>query len=196
MGVTDEALMRAVREGDLCQLATLFDRYHLVLFGFLSRITGSSHVAEDLVQEVFLRILKYRATYRDEARFETWIYRIARNARADYLAKRGREQPLGEEVNERADGRPGPEGEVELETNVALLQTALLQLREDRRELIVLARYQGMKYDAIAEVLGVDNGTVKVRVHRALKELRDTFLRLSGKPSCDAKTSQRSLSII
>jgi RNA polymerase sigma factor (sigma-70 family) len=196
MGVTDEALMRAVREGDLFHLATLFDRYHLVLFQFLSRMTGSGHLAEDLVQEVFLRILKYRASYRDGARFETWIYRIARNARADYLSKQGREQPLEEEVNEYPDARPGPEVQVELEREVALLQAALLQLREDRRELLVLARYQGMKYEAIAELLGVDAGTVKVRVHRALKELRDAFQRRVEKPTCDVKTSPRNLPII
>ena len=83
MIVTDEALMRAVREGDLSRLEILFDRYHLMLFGFLIRMTGNRHVAEDLVQEVFLRILKYRATYCDDACFKTWVYRIARNARAD-----------------------------------------------------------------------------------------------------------------
>jgi len=196
MGETDEALMRAVRGGELSHLAALFDRYHLVLFGFLTRMTGSRHVAEDLVQEVFLRILKYRATFRDDARFETWIYRIARNARVDYVAKRREEEPLGEEISELLAGGPGPDDEIERERDVVLLQTALLRLREDRRELIVLARYQEMKHEAIADLLGVDTGTVKVRIHRAMKELRDTFLRLVERPPCDAKTSRRNPSII
>jgi RNA polymerase sigma factor (sigma-70 family) len=196
MMVTDEALMRAVREGNLSQLAILFDRYHLVLFEFLSRMTGSRYVAEDLVQEVFLRILKYRGSYRDDFLFQTWIYRIARNARADYFAKRDRGLPLTEEALQSPDHRPGPEGETDQERNSVLLRMALLQLREDRRELIILARYQEMKHEAIAELLGIDAGAVKVRIHRALKELRDKFLQLVEKSPCDAKTSPRSLLII
>ena len=79
------------------------------------------------------------------------------------------------------------------------LSRALLLIREDRRELIVLGRYRGMKYEQIADLLDVDVGTVKVRMHRAIKELRETFLRLthgSGTQPCDAKTPPRRLQII
>jgi RNA polymerase sigma-70 factor (ECF subfamily) len=193
MTVNDEALMRAVREGDLAKLGSLFDRYHLALFDFLSRMTGSRHAAEDLVQEVFLRVLKYRATWRDGARFETWVFRIARNARADYFSGRDTVGPLTEEAMESPDAAPGPEGQLEQEHESARLQAALMSLREDRRELIVLARYQGMKHEAIAELLGIDTGAVKVRIHRALKELREIFLQLSESPTCDVQTSPRSL---
>jgi RNA polymerase sigma-70 factor (ECF subfamily) len=196
MTVNDEALMRAVREGDLAQLGALFDRHHIALFDFLNRMTGRRDVAEDLVQEVFLRILKYRATYRDDARFETWVFRIARNARADYFMKRESVEPLSEEALAHPDGAPGPDGELERQGEAALLRRALMQLREDRRELIVLARYRGMKYEAIAELLGVDTGTVKVRIHRALGELRNIYLRMAERPSCDVKTSHRSCSTI
>lgn len=82
-----------------------------------------------------------------------------------------------------------PERQLEDESEAARLQRALLMLREDKRELIVLARYREMKYEAIAELLGVDVGTLKVRVHRALKELRDIFLILESRPTCAAKTS-------
>jgi RNA polymerase sigma factor (sigma-70 family) len=196
MTVNDEALMRAVREGDLGKLGVLFDRYHGTLFDFLNRMTGRRDVAEDLVQEVFLRILKYRATYRDEARFETWAFRIARNARADYFTKRTTVESLSDEAMASPDEAPGPEGELEQQGDAALLRCALMSLREDRRELIILARYRGMKHEAIADLLGVDTGTVKVRIHRALNELRDIFLRMTGRPSCDVKTSQRSFSSI
>jgi RNA polymerase sigma factor (sigma-70 family) len=196
MTVNDEALMRAVREGDLAKLGSLFDRYHLTLFDFLSRMTGNRHAAEDLVQEVFLRVLKYRTTWRDGSRFETWVFRIARNARADYFSGRDTVGPLTEEAMESPDAAPGPEGQLEQEHESARLQTALMSLREDRRELIVLARYQGMKHEAIAELLGIDVGAVKVRIHRALKELRETFLQLSEEPPCDVKTPPRSLPTI
>jgi RNA polymerase sigma-70 factor (ECF subfamily) len=193
MTATDEALMRAVREGDLARLGSLFDRYHLSLFDFLNRMTGNRHAAEDLVQEVFLRVLKYRATYRDGARFETWVFRIARNARADYFSRRENAGPLTEEAMESPDSTPGPDRQLEQESDSARLQAALMSLREDRRELIVLARFQGMKHEAIAELLGIDVGAVKVRIHRALKELRETFLGISETPTCDVKTLPRSL---
>jgi RNA polymerase sigma factor (sigma-70 family) len=82
MSMTDEALMCAVRAGDLNQAGELFERYHLLLFDYLSRMTGDAGAAEDLVQDVFIRVLKYRSTFRDDAPFATWVYRIARNARA------------------------------------------------------------------------------------------------------------------
>jgi RNA polymerase sigma-70 factor (ECF subfamily) len=189
MTVNDEALMRAVRAGDLGKLGDLFDRHHVALFDFLNRMTGRRDVAEDLVQEVFLRILKYRATYRDDARFETWVFRIARNARADYFTKRDTVETLSDEALASPDEAPGPEGELERHGEAVLLRRALMKLREDRRELIILARYRDMKHEAIAELLGVDTGTVKVRIHRALNELRDIFLQLAERPSCNLKTS-------
>lgn len=94
--MTDEQLMRAVRDGDVSRLGVLFERYHLALFDFLSRMTGNAGVAEDLVQDVFVRVLKYRATFRDEGRFETWIYRIARNARVDYFKSRRPSESIDE----------------------------------------------------------------------------------------------------
>jgi len=196
MTESDEDTMRAVREGDLARLGLLFDKYHVPLFDFLSRLTGHRHVAEDLVQEVFLRVLKYRATYRDGARFEPWVFRIARNARADYFAKRDAALPLSDEALEAPDTTPTPESQLEVEGESGRLRKAMTKLREDRRELLILARYRGMKHEAIGELLGVDSGTVKVRIHRALKELREIFLQMGEGPSCDVKTPQRSLRTI
>jgi RNA polymerase sigma-70 factor (ECF subfamily) len=194
--VTDEALMTAVREGDLAKLGLLFERYHLALFDFLSRMTGDRTTAEDLVQDIFVRLLKYRAAYRDGGSFETWLFRIARNARADYFRTRPPLEPLAAEALERPEPGPGPMRRLEADRERACLKQALLRLREDKRELIVLARYRGMTHEQIAELLGIETGAVKVRIHRALRELRDLFLQLSdGNPSCDVKTSTRTLQI-
>ena len=170
--------MRAVRDGDVAKLAPLFERHHAALFEFLSRMTGNATAAEDLVQDVFVRVLKYRATFRDEGRFETWLYRIARNARADYFKRRGTPAVDLNDIEEPPAGDASVSDTLEYAADVARLKRALLALREDKRELIVLARYRGMKYEAIAELLDIEVGTVKVRIHRALKELRDIFLRL------------------
>jgi RNA polymerase sigma factor (sigma-70 family) len=91
--MTDEALMRAVRDGDVARLGTLFERHHGAVFDFLARMTGNRAAAEDLTQDVFVRILKYRNSLRDEGSFETWLFRIARNARADYFKLRGTTLP-------------------------------------------------------------------------------------------------------
>jgi len=185
--VTDETLMNSVRAGDVAKLGLLFERHHAPLYDFLARMTGNAAAAEDLVQEVFVRVLKYRATWRDEGRFETWLYRIARNARVDYFKSRAAyPETNSEEIGaalDRPSQQPLPSDMLARDREVARLQRALTMLRDDKRELIVLARYQGMKLDAIAELLGVEVGTVKVRLHRAVKELRETFLRLNENES-------------
>jgi RNA polymerase sigma-70 factor (ECF subfamily) len=188
MTMTDEALMQAVQRGDLAKLGNLFDRHHLAVFDFLARMTGSRAVAEDLVQDVFERILKYRATYRGDAPFSAWMFRIARNARADYYRRREPATSYPDALDGE-DPAPTPERQLEDDSENARLQRALLRLRADKREPIVLARYREMKYEAIAELLGVDVPTIKVRVHRALKELRDIFLTQESRPTCDVKTS-------
>jgi RNA polymerase sigma factor (sigma-70 family) len=196
--VTDEALMTAVREGDLAKLGLLFERYHVPLFDFLSRVTGDRQTAEDLVQDIFVRILKYRATFRDGGSFETWVYRIARNARADYFRTRSSLDPLAEEALERPEPGAGPMRQLEADRERARLKKALQLLREDKRELIVLARFQGMKHERIAELLGIEVGAVKVRIHRALKELREIFLELPDGTNApwNVKPSKRTFQII
>ena len=189
--------MAAVREGDLARLGLLFERHHKRLFEFLTRLTGDRHAAEDLVQDIFVRILKYRSTYRDGGSFETWLYRIARNARADFFRSRKPLAPIDDEVLERPETSAGPIRRLEAERDRARLERALMMLREDKRELIVLARFSGMKHEQIAELLGIDVGAVKVRIHRAVRELREIFLELSDRnPSWDVKRSGPTLQII
>jgi RNA polymerase sigma-70 factor (ECF subfamily) len=176
--VTDEWLMRAVREGDLTRMGVLFERHHRPLFEFLYRMTGDRGAAEDLVQDVFVRMLRYRATYRDEGKFETWMFRIARNARADHFRKHSGAVYVPEDDMDWASDAPGPGHLLERARDLLRLRRAMQSLREDRRELIVLVRYQGMTHEQVGAILGVDTGTVKVRFHRALKELRDAFARV------------------
>jgi RNA polymerase sigma-70 factor (ECF subfamily) len=195
--VTDEALMQAVRDGDVAKLGLLFERYHVPLFDFLTRVTGDRAAAEDLVQDIFMRILKYRSTFRDAGSFETWLYSIARNARADYFRKRRPNEPLAEDDVERAEAGPGPARQLEVEREHVRLRRALMLLRQDKRELLVLARYQNMKYEQIAEVLGIEVGAVKVRVHRAIRELRDIFFQLQDRNEpWNAKSPRRTFQII
>jgi RNA polymerase sigma-70 factor, ECF subfamily len=195
--LSDEVLMLAVREGDVSKLGILFERYHGTLFDFFSRMLSNRTAADDLVQDVFFRILKYRKTYRDESHFTTWMFHIARNARYDYFKKHRAEVLFPEERFEIPSHGPFPSQQFERDQETALLKKALMKLPEEKRELLVLARYQELKYEQIAEFLGVDIGTVKVRVHRAVKELRDIYLKLSGeKTSCNVKKPENTLRII
>jgi RNA polymerase sigma factor (sigma-70 family) len=168
--VTDETLMRGVRDGDVATLGLLFERHHVGLFDFFCRTLGDRSSAEDLVQEVFIRILKYRRTYRDEGRFQTWMFHIARNVRTDHVRKRRPDQLTARLPEPAADAAHA--AAVEAAQDIERLRQALMRLPHDRRELIVLARYRGLSHDEISAVLRVDAGTVRVRLHRALKELR------------------------
>jgi RNA polymerase sigma-70 factor (ECF subfamily) len=194
--LTSDELMRAVRGGDLGRLGELFDRHHRAVHDYLARMTGDRASADDIVQDVFMRMLKYRHTFRDDVRFEMWMFRIARNARVDYVRARARQPLTSDGEIEHASHAPGPASVLEQNEELARLRRAMLLLREDRRELLILTRYREMKHEEIAELLGVDAGTIKVRVHRALAELRSIYLKLTDGQPWTARTSPPNLRII
>src|ERR1700759_4542856 len=97
--MSDEELMSQVRNGVGEMLGVLFERYHVPLFNFYTKLTGDRTISEDLVQEVFFRILKYRHSYRADTPFRAWMYQIARNARLDHLRKRKLETSLEPEMS-------------------------------------------------------------------------------------------------
>jgi RNA polymerase sigma factor (sigma-70 family) len=172
--VADEDLMLQVRDGEAEMLGVLFDRYQTPLFNFYTKMTQDRAVSEDLVQDVFLRILRYRQTYRPGTSFRTWIYQIARNARLDHVRKSKPEAPLSSEPV-----APAPSSDsAQQKQEALLLQRALMQLPEDKREILILSRFQELKYDEIGRLLGCEVGAVKVRVHRALQQLREAFHQL------------------
>ena len=196
MKQTDEALMSAIRDGDVAKLGILFDRHAKPLFEFFSRLTGDRGSSDDLVQDVFFRILKYRQTFRGDGKFTTWMYNIARNARIDHFRKHRGETALPEEPNEIPGSAPFPSHELQKQQEAATLKRALYMLSEEKREVLVLSRYQDMKYEQIAELLGCEIGTVKGRVHRAVKDLREIYLKLSGEQRCNVKKPETNLRVI
>jgi RNA polymerase sigma-70 factor, ECF subfamily len=172
--VADEELMLQVRNGEGEMLGVLFERYHGPLFNFYARLMGDRTASEDLVQEVFLRILRYRETYRPGTPFRPWMYQIARNARMDHYRK----APRDEAISPQTELQATPPDSAQQEQESALLHRALMQLSEDRREVLILARFQELKYTEIATLLGCELNTVKTRVHRALRDLRGAFRQL------------------
>ena len=178
--MNDNQIMEDIRDGRVEKLAILFERHHVALFNFFLRLTGNRPASEDLVQDVFTRILKYRATYQGEDRFAVWMYKIARNAHIDHLRKRKETFPLDEQFDEAHSPEPAPEDRVVREQESALLARALARLSPKKQEILVLSRFQNLKYREIAELLDCPVGTVKGLVHRAIQELGDIYAKLSN----------------
>jgi len=176
---SDQEVMMQVRAGDVEQLSILFERHHQRLFGFCLGILGNRESARDLVQEVFFRLLKYRDSFRPEAPFAPWLYRLARNACIDHLRKSGRERPAEPDLD-RPDPTPLIPEEMERREELQKLQTALARLPEDKRELLLLARSGTLSYEQIATLLGCSVGALKVRVHRSLQMLREAYARVES----------------
>ena len=170
--------MAEVSGGQVARLGVLFERHHRPLFRYFVSMNGNRELAEDLVQEVFFRILKYRHSYRPETAFRAWMYQIARNARVDLLRKRRPETSFEAEMSPAV----APVDTAQQSQEALLLHSALMQISEDKREVLVLSRFQDLKYEEIAQLLGCEVATVKTRVHRALQDLRQIFQQLeSGK---------------
>lgn len=176
----DEHVMAQVRDGRVEMLAILFERHHVRLFNFFLRLTGNRPLSEDLTQELFLRILKYRQTYRGESKFSTWMYQIARNLHIDQLRSRRPEIPIDDLYEERPSPQPGPAQKAEARQDADLLARALERLPLRKREVLLLSRFQNLKYQEIAGLLECSVESVKVQVHRALKDLRGHYLDLQG----------------
>jgi RNA polymerase sigma-70 factor (ECF subfamily) len=173
---TDHELMVAVASGDLAGMSEIYERRHRALFRFFFRLIGRQAPAEDLTHEVFLRMIRYRHTYGSGELFESWMYRIARNVFADHTKKHRLETPAVEGQMELVEsGRPTPFESAVKQQDLALLHRALRELPDDKRELIVLSRFQGLTYEQIGNIIGCETGTVKVRVFRAMKEMGQVF---------------------
>jgi RNA polymerase sigma factor (sigma-70 family) len=173
---TDHELMVDVARGDTAGMSEIYERRHRALFRFFFRLIGRQAPAEDLTHEVFLRMIRYRHTYQAGDLFEAWMYRIARNVFADHTKKHRLEIPAAEGQMELVEsGRPTPLDSAVKQQDLALLHRALRKLPDEKRELIVLSRFQGLTYEEIGKITGCETGTVKVRVFRAMKEMGQVF---------------------
>ncbi|WP_234567840.1 RNA polymerase sigma factor [Rhodohalobacter sp. 614A] len=172
---SDNALMMKVRDGDLDKLGLLFERYNRRLFGFFYRLTHRRDISEDLVQGVFERILKYRESYKGDGAFSTWIFQIARNLHIDYYRKYSKTDT--EDDFSDWDSLEADDSEIKLksedERNRLLLKRALDQLDEEKKQTLILSRFEGFKYKEIAEIMDCTESAVKVRVFRGINELKE-----------------------
>jgi RNA polymerase sigma factor (sigma-70 family) len=177
---SDNDVMVEVRSGDVDKLGLLFERHKAALFGYFYRNTHSAEISEDLVQSVFLRILKYKSRFSGDGRFTTWMYHIAHNVYADHFKKINTHANAGDISTAEPEDCETAERRLLKGERVQLIEKALRRLSKDQREILVLSRYEGLKYREIAEILGCSEGAVKVRIFRAIMNLKQIYSELEG----------------
>ncbi|HEY9044262.1 MAG TPA: sigma-70 family RNA polymerase sigma factor [Ohtaekwangia sp.] len=176
--MTDELLMEAVKNGDLQQVSVLFERYNKRIFNFLARMTMDRALAEDLTQNVFLRLIKYRSSYKEGARFQSWIYQVARNIFSDHYQANKNKLSDFVDVEKVSDHLHDDEENQLIDEQERLLQRSMALLSEEQRELLVLTRFQHMKYEEVAVIMDTTVANIKVKVHRAILKLREHYFEL------------------
>lgn len=188
----DQPLIEACRAGQTQAFGELVRRYQDRLYPTILRLTGNAEDAHDLLQDAFLRAYEKLGRFHGDSSFYTWLYRIAVN-----LALSGRrrrrmtlrlsgtrwDEPIDPpDLSERSD----PTRPLERAERSAMIQQALNALAPDHRAVVVLKEYDGLRYEEVAEVLGIPIGTVRSRLHRARCELRERLRGVVEEPTAPA----------
>jgi RNA polymerase sigma-70 factor, ECF subfamily len=177
----DAALMVAFQQGDEAAFEQILDKYHKVIVNFIYKIVNNRAEAEELAQDVFLRIYRARNSYEPRARFSAWIYRIATNVGLK-AAGRKRRAPFGfgldtrYEFTGKVEGRSRePDAEQKLvESEMGKVVRQIIRgLPKNEKIAIILRRYEGLSYKEIADVMNCTEPAVKTYIHRGKLRLRD-----------------------
>lgn len=182
--LSDAEFMLRVREGDDAAFNYLVEKYRRPLIGFMYRMTHNSATAEELAQEVFLRVYRSRATYTADAKFSTWLYRIATNLAANHARDTRHERPevqvsIDEPDEESgttvdvADSRPNVEQDLVREERLKAIRKHIQALPERQRTAVIMHKYQNLDYKQIAEVLKLSESATKSLLFRAYETLRE-----------------------
>jgi len=187
--VSDEALMIRYQRGDKSAFSLLVRRHQSPLYNFALRQIGAPSVAEDVVQEAFVRVVQNATEFKHEARFTTWVYTITRNLCVDQLRKRAlRKHPSLDDARGNDEGGEGrtlgeqtadPRASVEREATGSELKERITRavetLPEDQREVFLMREVSNLPFKEIAEIVGVPENTVKSRMRYALERLQQAL---------------------
>ncbi len=177
--LTDNALMIKVRDGDPDKLGLLFERYKRPLYGFFYGMNRSQELSEDLVQNTFFRILKYKHLFRGEGDFRTWMFHIARNVSHDHYRKdKIKAKDSLEDWQDKLGHNENRPNEIQHQEEQQMLLLAMDKLPVEKREILLMSKFQEKKYKEIGEIIGCSEGAVKVKVFRALQELKVIYQQL------------------
>lgn len=175
-GTEDLDLIERIRRGDTDGAAELFERYAPALLRFTDRLLSDRASAEEVTQEVFVKVISRAHQYDGRAGVASWLFAIAANACRDRRRRDRRAAlvPLEAVAEPRARGE-GIESVLASRERRRAVREALAGLSEEQREALVLARYHGMPYSEIARTLGISVGAVKTRIFRAVETLKARF---------------------
>ena len=180
----DSEIMLALRAGDMAGFDHLLAKYRKPIVHFMYRMVHNQAIAEELAQEVFLRVYRSRETYRAEARFSTWLYRIATNLGVNYARDNRHERTastiyLDETDAETgttpdvADSTPGAESTMLRRERLNAIRRHVLALPERQRSAVLMHKYEGMDYRQIGDVLKLSESATKSLLFRAYQTLRE-----------------------
>lgn len=185
MNETDGDLLHRCRQGDQAAWHELVTRHTRKVFGVAYRFCGRVDEAEDLTQEVFVKVFRNLHRFQEtDASFSTWLTAIARNQAIDHYRRRREERlrqvkdPAVLELIGSPEG--GPLADVEREERITLVRNGLRALPSDLREVLILCDLKGAAYEDISQILGVPLGTVKSRINRGRLELAKRLLGRAG----------------
>ena len=178
---TDVDLVSRARRGDVAAFGRLVERHQDFVYNAVFHLVGNEQDAEDLAQDVFIRAFGSLARFEGRAKFTTWVYGIMLNTVRSHWRRAGRRAVVSLDVSADDDHpNPGPpatgDGPVDASLRreeVRHVRAAIAGLDSDLREITVLRDIEGLAYEELAQVLGVPIGTVKSRLHRARRQLKD-----------------------
>lgn len=179
--MTDAELIQAFKKGDAAALDELVSRYKGPLYAYLLRLARDRDAADDILQEVFVKVIKKLGAYREEDRFPAWLYTVAHHAVMDHFraGTRRREDSLfdadGDErplADTPAAREPSPEDAFASAERAGALEAAFGKLSPEQREVFLLRHYSELSFREIAGILKVPIGTVLARMSRALAKMR------------------------
>lgn len=177
---TDEILMERFKEGDVTAFEKIFHRYKSQIYNYAYRFLGNEALSEEVVQELFFKVIKIRSEYECRAKFSTWLYRMGRNLCIDKLRKKSEHKLIYLKVDNHSqalegvlESRPNQEELLHHQQLETILQHAISRLNLEQREVFLMREKLALPFAEIAEILGYSQSTVKNRMYSALKNLKE-----------------------
>jgi RNA polymerase sigma-70 factor (ECF subfamily) len=178
---TDAELVKAFNNGDAGALNCLIDRYKGPMYAYLLRLCGDRNAADDMFQEVFVKVIRKLSSYCEREKFSAWLFTVAHHTAMDHFrsASRRREDSLDAAPDDRlplgdslSSPEPGPDGVLEREERARAIQKVFNLLSAEQQEVFLLRHYSGLSFKEIAGIAGVPIGTVLARMSRAVAKMR------------------------
>lgn len=183
----DVVLYNRIKEQDKKALELLYDKYERILYSFVYRLTNSSDIAEEAVQEVFIKLWRGKGVYSDEkGKFSSWLFTITRNTAIDMVRKRKNDPIFSEEIFDFIeDDHPQIDEHLQWKEEQQRVRHAVSKLSEDQKKIIQSVYFKGLTQQKVAQEQQIPLGTVKGRVRLALRKLK-TYLGTDAEGRADS----------